>query len=69
SILIKGQKEVTGGVFSLYSRTCQMVIAQFLVNIDTACQIKKQNKEKCLYPLMWPKKGGSVEKEPIVLPK
>lgn len=69
------QKEVKGGVFSLHSQTSQMIIAQFLANVDTACQIKKQNrkirlpyKEKYFYPLMWPKQAVKVEKGRILLP-
>jgi putative transposase len=66
---------VKGGVFSLHSQTSQMIIAQFLANIDTACQIKKQNrkirlpyKEKYFYPLMWPKQAVKVQKGRILLP-
>jgi putative transposase len=69
------QKEVKGGVFSLHSQTCQMIIAQFLANVDTACQIKKQNKkirlpykEKHFYPLVWPKQAVNVRKGRILLP-
>ena len=64
------QKEVKGGVFPLHSQTSQMIIAQFLANVDTACQIKKQNrkirlpyKEKPFYPLMWPKQAVKVQKD------
>jgi putative transposase len=69
------QKEVKGGVFSLHSQTCQMIIAQFLANVDTACQIKKQNKkirlpykDKHFYPLVWPKQAVKVQKGRILLP-
>jgi len=69
------QKEVKGGIFSLHSQTSQMVIAQFLANVDTACRIKKQNKkirlpykEKHFYPLMWPKQAVKIQKGQILLP-
>ena len=59
------QKQTKGNLYSLHSQTVQMVVAQFLANVDTACQIKKENrkirlpyKEKRFYPLMWPKQAG-----------
>ena len=52
-----------------------MVVAQFLANVDTACQIKKENKkirlpykEKYFYPLMWPKQAVKVRSNHILLP-
>ena len=59
----------------MYSQSIQAAIAQFLANVDTACQIKKQNrkihlpyKEKYFYPLMWPKQAVKVQKGRILLP-
>lgn len=37
------QKQTKGKSFFLHSQSIQMVVAPFLANIDTACQIKKEN--------------------------
>ena len=69
------QKQTKGSSYALHSQTIQMTIAQFLANVDTACQIKKENKkirlpykEKRFYPLMWPKQAVSIQKGRILLP-
>ena len=69
------QKLTKGKSYSLHSQSIQMVIAQFLANIDTACQIKKENKkirlpykEKYFYPLMWPKQAVKIRSNHILLP-
>ncbi|MCB1075843.1 MAG: transposase [Simkania sp.] len=60
---------------NMHSQSIQATIAQFLANVDTACQIKKENKkirlpykEKRFYPLMWPKQAVSIQKGRILLP-
>ena len=69
------QRETKGKSFHLHSQSIQMVVAQFLANIDTACQIKKENKkirlpykEKYFYPLMWPKQAVKVRSNHLLLP-
>lgn len=69
------QKQTKGKSFQLHSQSIQMVVAQFLANVDTACQIKKENKkirlpyrEKYFYPLMWPKQAVKVRANHILLP-
>ena len=69
------QKQTKGKNFLLHSQSIQMVVAQFLANLDTACQIKKENKkirlpykEKYFYPLMWPKQAVKVRSNHILLP-
>ena len=39
------QKATKGGKYALHSQSIQMVIAQFLANVDTTKQIKKENKK------------------------
>ena len=69
------QKQTKGKSFQLHSQSIQMVVAQFLANVDTACQIKKENKkirlpyrEKYFYPLMWPKQAVKVRVNHLLLP-
>ena len=59
----------------MHSQSIQATIAQFLANVDTACQIKKENKKirlpykkKYFYPLMWPKQAVKVQRGRILLP-
>ena len=59
----------------MHSQSIQATIAQFLANVDTACQIKKENKkirlpykEKYFYPLMWPKQAVKVRSNHLLLP-
>ena len=59
----------------MHSQSIQATIAQFLANVDTACQIKKENKkirlpykEKNFYPLMWPKQAVKVCSNHLLLP-
>ena len=69
------QKQTKGNSYCLHSQSVQMVVAQFLANVDTACQIKKENKKirlpykkKRFYPLMWPKQAMRIEQGRILLP-
>ena len=69
------QKQTKGKSFQLHSQSIQMVVAQFLANVDTACQIKKENKkirlpykEKYFYPLMWPKQAVKVRSNHLLFP-
>ncbi|HEY7127938.1 MAG TPA: transposase [Ktedonobacterales bacterium] len=61
--------------FALHSQTVQMICHAFLVNIDTACELRKTNpkirypyKDKRYYPLFWPAQTASIERGRVVLP-
>lgn len=68
------QKATKGGVYALYSQTIQMIVAQFLANIDTTRQVRQKNKniryphkEKHFYPLSWPKQAVKIRNNRILL--
>ena len=69
------REEAKNLALKIHSQSIQATIAQYLANVDTACQLKKENKkirlpykEKRFYPLMWPKQAVRIEQGRILLP-
>jgi putative transposase len=69
-------QKLTKGRFGLHSQSAQMICHAFLVNVDTATQLRKSGRheirypyrDKHFYPLYWPAQAMTIEGDRIILP-
>jgi len=72
----KQLQEATRGRYALHSQTLQMVCHEFLSNVETTAQLRRQGDRKARYParsakyrpLSWPAQAVCLEDKRIVLP-